>query len=155
MERRLEETSAAKTLMTVQGSPSFGGLKNVAAVWPGDMGGVLNTRELLDIANLLQCARAVRSYAGGAGGQEKTAIDGLFRSLQSNRYLEDKIRGAILGEEEIADGASSELSDIRRKIRAANARVRDALRKSSHLRGMPRPCRSPSSPSGASAMWCP
>lgn len=127
--RRLEETTAAKTLMTVKGSPSFGGLKNVCgSLARADMSGILNTRELLDIANLLQCARTVRSYAG-SGGVEKTAIDGLFHTLQSNRYLEDKIRSAVLGEEEIADGASSELSDIRRKIRAANARVRDALQK--------------------------
>ena len=41
---------------------------------------------------------------GEAGA--KTCIDHLFRSLTANRFLEDKITGAILGEEEIADAAS-------------------------------------------------
>lgn len=131
VKRRLEETTAAKTMMAVKGSPSFGGVKDVCgSLTRADMSGILNTRELLDIANLLQCARAVRSYMGGDSEKMgQTPIDNLFRSLQPNRYLEDKIRGAVLGEEEIADSASSELADIRRKIRAANARVREALQK--------------------------
>ena len=49
--------------------------------------------------------------------------------LQTNRFLEDKIVNSIPGEDEIADSASSELSDIRRKMRAAAARVRDSLQK--------------------------
>lgn len=45
------------------------------------------------------------------------------------RFLEEKITGSIVGEDEIADSASSELANIRRKIRAASARVRDCLQK--------------------------
>ena len=66
------------------------------------MGGALNTRELLDIAALLRCARAAREYASGEGSA-KTCIDHLFASLAPNRFLEEKISGAILSEEEIAD----------------------------------------------------
>ena len=55
--RRLEETSAAKTMMTVRGSPSFSGVKDVrASLSRADLGGALNTRELLDIARVLQCS---------------------------------------------------------------------------------------------------
>ena len=60
---RLGETSAAASMMVVKGSPSFSGVKDVrAALQRADMGGALNTRELLDIAGVLQAARAVRGF---------------------------------------------------------------------------------------------
>ena len=46
-----------------------------------------------------------------------------------NRYLEDKIRGAILDEETIADTASPELADIRRNMRAAASKGRQILQR--------------------------
>ena len=49
--RRLEETTAAKTMMTVRGGPGFSGVKDVrASLARADLGGALNTRELMDIA---------------------------------------------------------------------------------------------------------
>ena len=127
--RRLDETSAAAKMMVVSGSPSFSGVKDVrASLQRADMGGVLNTRELLDIAGVLAAARGVKAY-GTADRQEKTCIDYMFSALQANRFLEDKITGSIVGEDEIADAASAELASIRRLIRAASARVHDALQK--------------------------
>ena len=126
---RLGETSAAASMMVVKGSPSFSGVKDVrAALQRADMGGALNTRELLDIAGVLQAARCVRSYGTGER-QDKTSIDYLFSALQANRFLEERIFTSITGEDEIADSASSELASIRRLIRAASARVHDALQK--------------------------
>ena len=126
---RLGETTAAKTMMVVRGSPSFSGVKDVrASLARADLGGALNTRELLDIARVLQAARLVRGYiADDTVG--KTPIDYLFYALHANRFLEDKITGSIVGEDEIADAASSELATIRRQMRAAAARARDALQK--------------------------
>ncbi len=129
VKRRLAETSAAVKMMVVKGSPSFSGVKDVrGALARADMGGSLNTRELLDIAGVLQAARTVRSYAN-ADELGATEIDFLFHSLQANRYLEDRISGSILGEDEIADAASSELADIRRHMRATSAKIRDTLQK--------------------------
>ena len=124
----LAETSAARDMMVYKGSPSFSGVRDVrGALARADMGGVLNTRELLSIAAVLASARAVRSY--GMSTEKESCIDSLFRSLQANKFLEDKIVVSIPGEDEIADAASSELADIRRKMRAAAARVRDSLQK--------------------------
>ena len=96
--RRLDETSAAAQLMVVKGSPSFSGVKDVrASLQRADMGGVLNTRELIDIARVLGAARSVRSY-GTFERKEKTCIDYLFNALQANKFLEDKITGSIVGE---------------------------------------------------------
>ena len=126
---RIEETTAAKTMMVVRGSPSFYGVKDVrSSLARADLGGALNTRELLDIAGVLQCARLVRSYiADDSVG--KTPIDHLFYALRTNKFLEEKITGSIVGEDEIADAASPELATIRRQMRAAASRAREALQK--------------------------
>ena len=127
--RRLKETTAARTMMVVRGSPSFSGVKDVrASLARADLGGALNTRELLDIARVLQCARLVRGYVAD-DSVGKTSIDHLFSALHANRFLEEKITGSIVGEDEIADAASSELATIRRQMRAAAARAREALQK--------------------------
>ena len=129
VQRLQKETSAACSMIVLRGTPPLSGVRPVAAsLQRADMGGALNTRELLDIAALLRCARSAKEYAAGEGNA-KTCIDHLFSSLQANRYLEDRISGSILSEEEIADAASPELADIRRHIRASSSKVRDILQK--------------------------
>ena len=129
VKRRQEETSAAKTMMTVRQSPSFSGVRDVRpSLSRAELGGALNTRELMDIARVLQCARLVHGYiADDSVG--KTCIDSLFFALRANKFLEEKINTSVVGEDEIADSASHELSTIRRQMRAAAARARDALQK--------------------------
>lgn len=129
VKNRLSETSAAKNMMVVRGSPSLSGIKDIRpSLSRADLGGSLNTIELLSIARVLQCARLVKGYTSD-DKLGKSCIDHLFAALQANRFLEEKITGSIVGEDEIADSASSELANIRRKIRAASARVRDCLQK--------------------------
>ena len=125
--RLQKQTSAAFQMLVKHGTPSFSGVRPVAAALQrADRGGALNTRELLDIAQVLRCARNVREYGVGES-TEKTVLDGYFHSLSPNRFLEEKISGSILSEDEIADSASPELADIRRHIRAAAGKVRDVL----------------------------
>lgn len=129
VKNRLAETSAAKEKMVVRGSPSLSGIKDIRpSLSRADLGGSLNTIELLNIARVLQCARLVKGYTSD-DKLGKSCIDHLFAALHANRFLEEKITGSIVGEDEIADSASSELANIRRKIRAAGARVRDCLQK--------------------------
>ena len=129
VKNRLGETSAAKDMMVVRGSPSLSGIKDIRpSLSRADLGGSLNTIELLNIARVLQCARLVKGYTSD-DKLGKSCIDHLFAALHANRFLEEKITGSIVGEDEIADSASSELANIRRKIRAASARVRDCLQK--------------------------
>ena len=129
VKNRLAETSAAKEMMVVRGSPSLSGIKDIRpSLNRADLGGSLNTIELLNVARVLQCARLVKGYTSD-DKLGKSCIDHLFAALHANRFLEEKITGSIVGEDEIADSASSELANIRRKIRAAGARVRDCLQK--------------------------
>ena len=127
--RRVQETSDAVRLMTLLGSPTFSGAKDIRpALERARLGGVLNTRELLNIAGLARCARLCKAYIAD-DRKEKTSIDPLFHALRANKFLEERIYTSIPSEDEIADSASADLADIRRKMRAASARARDALNK--------------------------
>ena len=127
--RLLDQTDAARAMIGLHGSPSFSGVKPVAeALDRADRGGSLNTRELLTIASLLTAARRAKEYFNDEAA-EKTAIDHLFLSLHGNRFLEEKIKRCIVDEDTIADAASTELADIRRHMRAAQAKSRQILQK--------------------------
>lgn len=128
VERRLGETTAALNLLILKGSPSLSAVKPVqAALQRADRGGSLNTKELLEVAAVLRAARSVRDYGGSQEGED--LLGPLFQSLTPNRYLEEAITTSILGENEISDAASSELSSIRRHIRVASSKVREVLNK--------------------------
>ena len=125
----LAETTAAVEKMVLGGSPAFAGVRPVAgSLQRANMGGSLNTRELLDIAKVLAAARSAKEYGEGEA-EKKTPIDVLFHALRPNRFLEDKITGSIVGDGELADSASPELASIRRHMRATESKVRDILQR--------------------------
>ena len=127
VQRALDETTAAVNMLIQRGSPGFSGVKPVAAsLHRADMGGSLNTRELLEIAAVLRAARTAQEYGDT---EEKTPISHLFHALTPNRFLEDTITNSIVGEDELADSASSELASIRRHMRSTEAKVREILQK--------------------------
>lgn len=128
VELLLQQTTAASDLCTRKGNPVFGDVTDVSvSLERAERGGSLHPKELLRIAGILRCTRTVKGYV--SEDDPATVLDSLFRSLNPNKYLEDKIFGAILSEEEIADNASSALADIRRHMRIQSAKIRDSLQK--------------------------
>ncbi len=124
----LDETTAASDLCTRKGNPVFGDVNDVSAsLERADRGGTLQPVELLRIAGVLRCARNIKGYV--SEDEKKTVLDPLFAALTPNKYLEDRIFGAILSEEEIADNASPELANIRRHMRIQAGKIRDSLQK--------------------------
>lgn len=124
----LEQTTAAADLCTRKGNPVFGDATDVSAsLERADRGGSLQPIELLRIAGVLRGARQLKSYT--AEDDKATVLDPLFTALTPNKYLEDRIFGAILSEEEIADCASPALADIRRHMRIQAGKIRDSLQK--------------------------
>ena len=122
----LGQTTDAKDMMVKNGSPTLGGIRDVtAALRRCEVGGVLNMRELLDVASLLQAARLMLAYF--AEQEEKTTLTPIYRRISGNRSLEEAITTSILSEEEMADGASPELASIRREMRRIGGRVRETL----------------------------
>ena len=122
----LRQTTDAKNMMVKNGSPTLGGIRDVtAALRRCEVGGVLNMRELLNVASLLQAARLMQAYF--AEQEEKTTLTPIYHRISGNRSLEESITTSIVSEEEMADGASPELSSIRREMRRIGGRVRETL----------------------------
>ena len=122
------QTASACRLIETKGAPGFRGAEDVcASLLRADRGGSLSPTELLKIAGVLRCARNVKSY--GDTDYVESVLDPLFAQLTPNRFLEDKIFTAILSPEEIADAASSELANIRRKMKVQSAKIKEALSK--------------------------
>ena len=125
--RLLQETDDAFVLMARFGSPSFGGLSDVAnPLRRAQAGGMLNMAELLRVESVLRALRGVSEWKKKCAGA-RTSLDDRFGIITPNKYLEDRISSAILSEEEMADTASPALASIRRKIRSASARARETL----------------------------
>lgn len=128
----LNQTVDAHMLLAKFGGPSFGGLKNINnCLSRAAAGSVLNTRELLDVGEVLRVIRSLSQWRDNNEGVS-TSLDSLFNALVPNKYLETAIFDAIVAEGEIADRASPELADIRRKIRVQESNVREKLDKLTH-----------------------
>ena len=125
----LAQTTDAKRLAGVKGSPGFGDIKYIGdSVERAVKGATLAPLELLNIAAVYRIARTLLNY-NRTDKRFETSIDVIFERLFANRTLEDRITRAIIAEDMIADEASAELADIRRKIKIANSKVRENLQK--------------------------
>ena len=124
---RQNKTDDAKRLINAKGYPSFSAPESVpASADRAYKGGILSPRELLDVASILRSARGMLDYIETDKPFE-TTLDPIFKRLIANRPLEDRITRSIISEDLIADEASPELADIRRKIRNANNKIKETL----------------------------
>ena len=130
--RHLQTTTAdALSRLYKDSGVSFVGIHNVhASLKRLDIGGALNTTELLRICSLLEVAKRVKAYGRSAMDNEKQdSLSGLFSGIEPVSALCDEIKRCILSEEEIADDASPELFKIRKSIRGMNDRIHAQLTK--------------------------
>lgn len=124
----LSKTNDAYIFMSKYSAPSFGAAKNVSSsLKRAQASAVLSIKELLDIAEVLRIIRGVKIWRENCGGIKDTSLEEYFYSLIPNKYLEDKINFAIKSEEELNDNASQTLYDIRRKLTAKSAKIREIL----------------------------
>lgn len=124
----LDKTNDAYIFMSKYSAPSFGAAKNVSSpLKRAQASAVLSIKELLDIAETLRIIRGVKVWRENCGGLKDTSLEDYFYLLIPNKYLEDKINFAIKSEEELNDNASQALYDIRRKLTAKSAKIREIL----------------------------
>ena len=124
---RQDKTEAAKSLINAKGFPAFYAPERVtSSAERAYKGAILSPTELLEISSLLRSARRCLDYIN-TDKPFDTKIDAIFQRLLPNRALEEKISRSILSEDMIADEASAELADIRRKIKATNNKIKDTL----------------------------
>lgn len=125
--RRLRRTTDACRLADIKGTPPFGNVNDVSeACERAAKGAMLSTRELMEVGRLLHTARALVDYIK-INKPFDTSLDELFSALLPNRHLEEGITRSILAEDMIADEASRDLAEVRRKIRDANNRIKETL----------------------------
>ena len=131
MELRLARTDAATVLLIKNGSPRLSGVSGVLdAVSRAEKGGVLSMAELLLVAVALRNFRSLNDWYGQGQQDDQLhaqALEPIFYAITENNQLAQSIQDAILSETEMADTASDELYQIRRKIRAAESAIRDKL----------------------------
>ena len=139
-----EETNDALNRLNRHGNISFSGLRDIgASIKRLEVQGTLTSRELLDIAAVLQVAKAAKQYGDGSDLTEalasrnqepvsQTTFDSLterFNMLLPLEHISSEITRCILAENEFADDASSGLKNIRREIRLTNDKLHQQLDK--------------------------
>ena len=116
-------------LSSKYGTPRFYNIKDVSfSVKRAKQGASLSLRELLDIGLVLREIDGLISWYDACGGIENSLHE-YFAQLVPNKHLEDKISNSIISEEELSDGASAELSRIRKAIVRQGMRIKEQLDK--------------------------
>lgn len=120
------ETEQAVELITKKGTPPIMCKSDVRVpISRAVRGGVLSIAEILSVGWVLQTSHRLKQYLDDV---KCDALEEHFDALYVNRELEKRIFACMSDDDTLADDASEELSDIRRKIKASNNKVRDALK---------------------------
>ncbi|MGI6703543.1 MAG: endonuclease MutS2 [Clostridia bacterium] len=131
VERLQQETAECIMALVKKGSPPLGGAADLGAVLKRvEAGGVLDTEQLLAVADLLRCAANMQDYMKTPRGGREEGFH-ILRSMAENLIphpkVEREISRCIEGPGHIADDASPALRSIRRQIGSANEEVRAKL----------------------------
>lgn len=126
----LQETTAdALSRLYKKSGLSFTGLHNVnASLKRLEIGGFLNTTELLYICSLLEVAKRAKAYNRSERQEEITdSLSPFFQEIEPLTPLHEEIKRCVISEDEIADDASSTLAKIRKSIRGMNDKIHAQL----------------------------
>ena len=126
-EKALGQTASAEKLLLNFGAPSFGSLKDVTgACARAQNGAQLAPSELLAAANVLKLTERLKKFLVEHLDENNPLSEDRY-SLVPNNYLADKILSSFVGEDEVADGASPALREIRRKQAQARNKIKSSL----------------------------
>ena len=124
-----KQTADALSRLYRKGNISFG---NVIDIIPHvkrlEIGGTLNTTELLAIAKLLKNTGNVKKYGSKERIDEADdVLTPMFDSLEPLRSISSEIDRCIIAEDEISDDASPALRDIRRELKRLADKIHKEL----------------------------
>lgn len=129
VKREISKVSQAFELSVRFGTPPFSAFKDVNGhLRRAKSGGRLSLKDLLEILSVLKQIRDLSSWYKHCEDTE-TDLDYLFNNLIPDDMLFQRLETSIVSEEELSDGASSELASIRRKIRQTGSKLRSTLDK--------------------------
>ena len=125
----ITKTDDALALSSRFGTPSFSNMDDPSEQLKlAQAGGVLSAHSILNIASILRQTRLLLEWRSQCENRE-SALKPLFDLLLSDRPFEKRVEEVFLSEEEINDGASEELFQIRRKIKSLGIKIKDTLDK--------------------------
>ncbi len=130
IQMKLDETDEAVSLLLKQGDTVSTGERNIlSALKRAEMGGVLNLEELLGVGDVLKVGRKLKEYvlAGRDAEFDYPALVAIAHNITTLVSLENDIGTAILSPDELADGASQTLFNIRRKMRHLQDKIGQML----------------------------
>ncbi len=136
-----KETSDALNMAVKKGRIPIGHIKEVTtSLKRVEIGAVLSSYELLNIAKVLETCRRLRSYyKEDTEVTTYTYLQTYFESLSVHGSIEHEIRRCIVAPDEFADDATPELSQVRKQMKAATNKIRETLQgiiHSSHYQDM-------------------
>jgi len=124
VEKELSKTDAAFVLMLKFSYPKISRIKDIEnSVKRINVGGALSVSELLNVCKILKCSDSLKKYHE----EKDDALNIYFDSLYTDTALVKKISTAIINEDEISDSASSELYNIRKKIKNETLKIKNLL----------------------------
>ena len=131
----LQETFEAINLSTRNSFPSFYDAQDITiSLKQLESGQSLNTKSLLNLANVLKNAEKLKEYFNKDFINEISfpILTSLFNELYSNNSISSKVFSCILEEDVIDDKASKELYSIRKKKRNLEQDIRNKLNSMIH-----------------------
>ncbi len=128
VKRLQQETTEAVGVLLRRGTPPGFSVSDVSgAIMRTERGGAMSMAEFLKLANALAVSRRLKAYITEDKPGEGTYIRSLADSIENLKQVETEIGDKIIGEDEMADGASPALFAIRKSIKTHASKVRDTL----------------------------
>ncbi len=129
VKRLLKATDESVKVDRLKGGAPFGGIRDIKpALQRAKIGGMLNTTELLDIANTAFGGRRLKRFLQTV--HENDAIPSLVlmtEGIGDHTEVDQAIKACIDDQADVMDSASPELAKVRQELRTSESRARDKL----------------------------
>ncbi|MCL2717452.1 MAG: endonuclease MutS2 [Lachnospiraceae bacterium] len=124
-----QETSDALGRLLRKGATSFGNNHDIGwAMKSLDKGSTISIPELLKVAGLLENVNRIKQYGRpGRNDENPDSLTGYFDTLEPLTPVSTEIRRCIIGEDFIADDASTALRNIRRSMSQTSQKIQTQL----------------------------
>ncbi|MGG1574915.1 endonuclease MutS2 [Fictibacillus sp. NRS-1165] len=125
-----DSTDEGVKVLRLKGQAPLGGIRDIrASLKRSQIGGLLNTDELLDVATTVYGGRRFKRFTEGMveDGIELPILEGLVEQIEPLIDLEQEIKACIDDNGHVMDSASPALRTIRGQLRTFEARVREKL----------------------------
>ena len=127
VEERLNETAEARDVLSVS-SPPLGAIRDVrAALKKAAMDATLEIEELSDVTSVLYATREAKRFFKELSPDLAPTLKERARALEILGQLENRLGNAIDEHGALRDDASVTLAKLRRGIRVAQQKIKDAL----------------------------